>query len=375
MISIEQIERLEHLQDHDHFISSLYLRLWPDARIHGRKLKDLIKAEEDRIVRENIPEEERERIKEDWKRIRVFVETFDAPPNKGLVLFLSSARDVWEVFPLVRPVRDILRADHTAYIRPLTGILDEYRRICTLLVDQNKARLFEIYMGGVEEHAEIFSDVPARVRVADLYGYTERKIERHIDFHLHNHLKKVADTVLAHFRRTRFDWLLIGGLPEIVPEVEKSLHSSLRQRLRKSFRMDVKARPHEVLEKTLEVEKEIKHEEDQNLVNRLTDSLGSTGLGVTGIQETLSSLYEGSVHTLLLEDGFTEEGAYCRHCRFMGLKSERCPVCKGEMIRVPDIIEEAVASAIDQNCEIIHITPGTELDKLGKIGAFLRYKT
>jgi stalled ribosome rescue protein Dom34 len=44
------------------------------------------------------------------------------------------------------------------------------------------------------------------------------------------------------------------------------------------------------------------------------------------------------------------------------------------MKAVPDIVDEAVAAAIDQNCEVFHIAPGCGLKELGGIGALLRYK-
>ncbi len=375
MISVQQVENLSRLRSDDHLISTLYLRLTPDPRVHRRQLKDLIKEQEERFVQENIPEEEKASIREDFEIMRDFVENFSAPPHKGLVIFSSQAERLWKVFPLARPVRDLLLLDHTAYVRPLIGILDGYRRIATLLVDRQRARFFEIYMGEIEERSEVLSDGPARVKKGGLYGYTERKIERHIDFHLHNHLKKVAENAYGLFRAKSFDWLLLGGQPEIVPEIEKALHSSLRERVKKTFRMDVRARPHEILAKTLELESEIKKEEDESLVKRLENSLGGEGLGVTGLQETLSSLYEGSVHTLLVEENFSLEGAYCRQCGYMGLSRGACPVCQGEMVPVPDIIEEAEAAAIDQNCEIVHVHSGNGLAKLGRIGAFLRFKT
>jgi len=104
------------------------------------------------------------------------------------------------------------------------------------------------------------------------------------------------------------------------------------------------------------------------------DSLGPGGLGVSGIHETLSSLYEGKVHTLLVEEGYSREGAHCPHCGFMGLNAGACPVCREKLTPVPDIVNEAVAKAVDQGCEIVQVNPGSGLEKVDRIGALLRYK-
>jgi peptide subunit release factor 1 (eRF1) len=156
--------------------------------------------------------------------------------------------------------------------------------------------------------------------------------------------------------------------------METTMHSYLRGRLKRTFRMDLESNLKRVLDKTLELEEDVKKEEDRFLVSCLADSLKPGRLGVSGIHETLSSLFEGSVHTLLVEEGFSQEGALCFKCGFMGLNASLCPICHESMTRVPDIVDEAVASAIDQNGEVFHITPGCGLREFGSIGALLRYK-
>ncbi len=374
MITSEQAQNLTNLRSEDHLISSLYLRLWPDQRIHRTKVKDLIRKKLEDFEHSGYPPEERRWVEKDLRRMQEFIETIREPPHKGLAIFSSTAKKIWEAFFLPPPVRDLLVLDLSAYIRPLTSIFDQYRRVCTLLVDRTRARIFEIFMGEIEEQTEIFTDVPSKVRESGWYGLSERRIERHIKHHLYDHLKRVSDQTFIQFGKKGFDWLFLGGQVEALPQMENTLHSYLRKMLKRTFRMDLNSDPKEILDKTLELGREVKKEEDQSVVLRLTNSLKPGGLGVTGIHETLSSLYEGSVHTLLVEEGFSQEGAYCSKCGFMGLSAGICPICSGAMSPVPDIVDEAVAAAIDQNCEVSHITPGSGLEQLGRIGALLRYK-
>jgi peptide chain release factor subunit 1 len=228
-------------------------------------------------------------------------------------------------------------------------------------------------MGEIEEQSAIFSEVPPKVREAGWYGLSEKRIERHIDFHLDSYLKKVGDLVLRHFREKGFDWLLLGAQPEISGEMERALPSFLRQRLKKTFRIDINASPQAVLKKTLEFGQEIKREEDRALVSRLMNSLKPRGFGISGIHETLSCLHEGNVHTLLLEEGYVQEGARCSRCGFMGLIPGICPICGEKMMAVPDIVDEAVENAINRGCEVLHMAPGSGLESMGRIGAVLRH--
>ncbi len=373
MVTFEQIEGLTRLQSEGFPVSSLYLHLWPDRRIHHAKLKDLIKEEQEKLSQNDLPKEVKKSVEEDFKKLQEFVETFQEPPYKGLVIFSCAAQKIWEVFLLRQPVRDLLILDLSPYVRPLVSILNKYRRVCTLLIDRTRARVFEIFMGEIAERSEIFSDVPSKVREGGWYGLSEKRIGRHVEQHLHDHLKKVTDEAFLHFREKGFDWLLLGGQSELLQIAENVLHPYLKERLKRTFRMDLDASPQEVLKKTLALEEEIKREEDCALVSRLLNSLKPTGLGVSGIHETLSSLYEKNVYTLLVEEGFSQKGAYCTHCGFMGLKVGLCPICRKSMVPVPDIIDEAVATAMNQNSEVFHINSACGLKEIGSIGALLRY--
>jgi len=371
MITANQIWKLRGLRSKNHLVSSLYLRLWPDFRIFRTKAKDLISDKIGNLG--DLPEEEKRLVERDLEKLQEFVGAFQEGGYQGLALFSCAAEGMWEVFPLPQPVRDVIVIDFSAYIRPLVRSLDHYRRVCTLLIDQTEARLFEIFMGKIEEQSEIFTEVPSRVREGGWHGLSEKRMERHVDQHLQDHLEKVADQTFLHFRERDFDWLFLGGQDEILSKMENTLHSYLRQRLKRTFRLDMDASPKTVLARALDMEREVKTEEDKALVFRLKNSLRSGGLGVIGINETLSSLYEKSVHMLLAEEGFSREGVICSKCGFMGLGDGSCPICRGKMTPVPDIVDEAVAAAIDQNAEVFHVTPGCGLADLGSIGAFLRY--
>jgi len=373
MITFKQIQKVGTLRNKNHSVISLYLRLWPDFSIHQVKVRDLIRETRRQLAERRVSKEERQFVERDLEKLREVVETFRKTPYRGLVVFSCNAQKIFEVFRLAHPVRDILAVNHTAHIGPLISILNQYKRVCTLLIDRTRARVFETFMGEIEEQSEIYTHVPSKVREAGWHGLSEKRIEGHINDYLHTHLKEVAEQTIIHFRERGFDWFLIGGQPEILTEIEGTLHSFLKQKLKGTFRMSLDSHPKEVLNKTLELGREIKKEEDQVLVSRLTNALKSTGLGVSGIHETLSCLCKKNAYMIMLEEGFSEEGVYCFKCGFMGLKESLCPICQKPITPVPNIVDEAVASAIDQKCEVFYITPGCGLEQLGKIGALLRY--
>ncbi len=50
---LNHIKSLASIQRQGHLICSLYLRLWPDARLHRIKAKDLIREKKDEVNHEN----------------------------------------------------------------------------------------------------------------------------------------------------------------------------------------------------------------------------------------------------------------------------------------------------------------------------------
>ncbi len=324
MITSQQIHRLIALKSSNHLIASLYLNMGRDLRVPKTQFKDLVSSQREKLKKESLSPEEKGWVEKDFEKMRRYIEGLREPRPRSIALFACEAEGIWEAYPLAQPMRDLLTLDDSVHVRPLLAVLSKYRRVFTLLVDRAKARAFEIFMGEGEEKTEIFSDAPKRVREGGWYGLNEKKIDRHVQQHVHDYLKRVADRTFVYSKEWEFDWLLLGGQPEIISDLEGHLHSSLRSRV---------------------------------------------------IQETLASLHEGSVHSLLIEEGFSEEGAVCPQCAFMALKGGPCPICGKSMTAAPDIADEAVAGAIAQGLEVFNITPGVGLEKLGRIGAMLRYKT
>jgi len=225
MATVEQIERLSRFKNEEHLISSLYLRLWPEARVHRARVKDLIREKLAELGQGNRSKTEIHGVERDLEKIRGLFEGTREMPSPGVAVFSSQALDLWEVLWLAQPVADLLVLDRSPFIRPLTSILGRYRRICTLLVDRTRARIFESFMGEIEEYSEVLSEVPARVREGGWYGLTEKRIERHIDHHTSSHLKKTIASILNLFREKEFAWLLLGGQSEVLTEMERVLLS------------------------------------------------------------------------------------------------------------------------------------------------------
>lgn len=377
MISYELVWTLLKRSDNRFPTTSLYLDLssprftTKDAEI---VLKGLLKEKRQELDGLPASREDKQSVADDLEKLSRFGGTeLDRKGAKGLAVFSSSAAKVWETFPLPGPVTNVLRVDKGPYIRPFTMLLDEYERYCTVLVDRERARVFAVAMGEIEEQSQLLDDVPGKVRASGWGGYDERRIERHIEDHVHRHLKRAADVTYDLFQRKKFDRLILGGRAEVLADFEKVLHSYLKERISARVSMDASVSLEEALKKTMEVHRQIEERSDRELVQKLIENAKAGGLGVLGLRATLGALRRNQVHTLVLEMDYFEKGVVCDACGFIGTDEKKCPVCGTDTRPVADVVEEAIREALRHDAKVAHVGPAAGLANDGRIGAVLRF--
>ncbi|KPJ60699.1 MAG: hypothetical protein AMJ46_05445 [Latescibacteria bacterium DG_63] len=378
MISHELILNLLKRSDKTFPTTSLYLDLSSskfttrDAEI---LLKGMIKEKKQVIEERSLSREQRQSVVQDFEKLSTYSTTeLDRKGSKGIAIFSASSSGVWEAFPLPGPVRNVLIVDWDPYIRPLTMLLDQYKRYCTVLVDRERARVFAVSLGEIEDHSQILGEVPGQVKASGWGGYEERRIERHIEDHVRRHLRNVAEITYDFFRQKKFDRLIIGGHGDIVSEYEGQLHSYLKERIVARINVESSISLDEALKKTMEVDRETEERSDKELVQQLLENARSRGLGVLGLRAVLGALRRSQVHTLLIEMGYVEKGVVCDECGFIGTEEQKCPLCGGKMRKVLDVVEEAIRETLRQNGRVVHVSAESGLAGEGRIGATLRFK-
>ena len=177
------------------------------------------------------------------------------------------------------------------------------------------------------------------------------------------------------FKKNHFDWLFLGCHDKYRQDFEPLLHPYLKSRLKARIKAMPGDSPAVILKESLEIEKKLKQEEEEEIVHNLVSELEKGGLAVSGLKKTLQSLNMGEVQTLVITRNFSEPGRICPQCRSLFVDELRCPTCQRKTEKLVDVIDEAVEAAMEKNCGVKHITPPSKLNRYGKIGASLRYKT
>lgn len=378
MITRETLTDLMSFNPEHYLTTTLYLTIdgSPNPN-YVIGVKDLIKKRQKELDEQPLSAEVRKSLHSDLRKIREYVNhKFERNGVRTLILVSCSAKKFWRVLTLHLPLQNQLMVGPQPYVRPLSLLLEEYRRFLAILIERSRARLFEVYAGEIREYEDVLDDVPGKVKMGGYGGYEERRIERHIEDHVRRHYKRVADLAFDLWKRHSHDCLVLFGSEQNTNEFHHYVHNTLHDRIAGTGIEEFTATPKTILDRVMKMERELKNREDRKLLDRLFNQVNSGGLGILGLDSTIRALQQGQVNFLVVQEGYEKNGYRCTECRSLSTQNGSCDYCGGVTKAVDDIVEEAVREAITQGCQVKFITLGeSELIGAGKIGAMLRFKS
>lgn len=291
----------------------------------------------------------------------------------GLAAYSCSGAGFWEALDLPEAPLDRLLVDRNPYIRPVTRILEDRRRFLVLTLDRREARWYDVYMSRIDPLSSLSSDIPKKVK-SGISGQEAKRIERHVEALVRAHLKRCAQTTFDILKKDGFAGLWLGCPDALYRDFEGMLHSFVRERIKGRLKvrpidpLDVVLREAEDLERTL------KKREEEDLLKMLIGEIEKGTRARSGLRDCLAALNKGEVQTLVVTRNHFVPGKHCPRCRLLFLDELRCPACERKTETRPDIVDEAIESALHRKCDVKYITPPSRLDHYGKMGALLRYK-
>jgi peptide subunit release factor 1 (eRF1) len=301
---------------------------------------------------------------EDWIRAG-----FDRSTARGLAFFACSAHDLFEVVALPVSFRDRVVVNHSPAMGQLESVLQEHERIGVLLADRQRARMLVFELGVLTERTEVLDALPR----GDA-GHADRgDLDHAVANDAHAHLRHAAEAAWHVFQDRPFTRLAVGAPEPIARELSGMLHPYLQERQCEGINIAVGAGLEEIRRAAFDVEHRAERKREAATVARLRDAVASGRRGVAGLADTLQALNERRVETLLVSDGYVEEGWRCPSTGALAAVGPTSPIGGGRMDRVDDVVEDAVFAAINQGCRVEVCVGNADLDVLGRIGALLRY--
>jgi peptide chain release factor subunit 1 len=329
-----------------------------------------------RSIKTQLDEAQAKHFAADAERVEEFVSSIE-PQKKSVVTFSDVSGNLFWAREINAPVRNDARWSNTAYILPLLELLDEYERYGVALVDKERARLFTVFMGEIEEHREAFA--PAEVRHIKTTGtdhmLSQMHFQRKAEMHVRWNLKYVAELFDKLVDRYGFDRLVLAGPVEAVSELYHLLPKRLCARVVGRFHLPVNANEREVLAETLKIEEQVERQQETQLVEELI--AGDPGKPVRlGLDPTLLALIEKRIWRLVYADGFRPRGGECGNCSTLYSRTDgACDYCTGTVQPVADLVERIVERVLESDGKVEEVK-GEAADRLrraGGIGAILRF--
>lgn len=299
--------------------------------------------------------------------------------GRSVAVFSCASEGFMRAYTLAVPVRSRVRVSGGPHVKPLVELFDSYGGYGVVLVDKQGARLFFFHLGELREQEGMLGESVHRTKrgggsqaagrrggVAGQTDYVDEVTERNI--------KDAIGFATKFFAENNVRRILIGGTEDNVALFRSQMPKSWQSLVIGAFPISMVASQSEVLEKAMEVGADADRHREAHLVDAVITNAAKARGGVLDLEDTLDSVYEGRVQTLIIRDGYRAPGFFCKNCGYLSSKEmETCPFCAGKCEKIPDIVELAVHQVIQSggDVEVVHSTQTQ--DAFDQIGALLRY--
>jgi peptide chain release factor subunit 1 len=255
-----------------------------------------------------------------------------------------------------------------AYLRPLLEALDEHERYGIVLVDQKRARLLTVFFGEVEEHKDLFSDIPPRPEAPSSDRQrSQPRMERRHDESVSSHVRMVANELGRLLDQFEVDRLVIGGTVSAASELARVLPKRLRGRLVEVLPIPIAASPEDILARTSEVQMRLERAEELEIVRDLLKEFRKGGRAVAGLPATLEAVNQGRVWKLVYLQDLQLEGGSCPKCNVLvNAADERCPLC-GQKVREEEHLINVMSHAVLDRGGHVEVVKGPAAEALRQV--------
>ncbi|HSE36367.1 MAG TPA: hypothetical protein VLG74_03635 [Blastocatellia bacterium] len=378
MISHEDLSQLHHYSSGpESLILSLYVNIdQSDAANLNRGFETRVESLFRTVAEShNSHEGSRQRFDAECQRVREFLRNY-VPKGKALVLFSDSKQGFWWQHDLHVELPTGVRWSSQLWVRPLLEVIEEHDRFAVVLIDKHQARIMTVDAGGIEQHAEIISDVPNKHATTGTdHIWSQTQMDRDHLNHVHSHAKRVADELSSVIDRMKLKRIAIGGPVEAISVFTGELPKRLQQLIVGTISVPVDANHDRIITELRALQAKAEHEDETRIVDAMITAAMKGDRAVVGVSDTLSAIQQGRVYRLVVARDFRVEGKECRACRVLVADGdEKCLFCGGQFEAAPDLINRASHRVLDMGGKV-QLVSGDAAALLSQrgIGAVLRF--
>jgi peptide subunit release factor 1 (eRF1) len=253
----------------------------------------------------------------------------------------------------------------------LERLLHDQERVAVLLFDSERARLFTVHLGEIEDRTSLFDAVARKQATGGWFGLQQTQFARQREQQVSHHASRTIAALSGMLRDHPFDRLLLGGPAEPVALLRAALPRSLRSRIAGTVKTELFASEAEVLRAVLPQLEALERAHELHLVHEVLEAATSKQAAI-GPEPTFEALSEGRAHQVFL--GAAGAGARCAQCDRLTV-NDRCPSCGGAVQPVADLDEHILRQALAQGAQIEFVggEAAQALAPHGGLAAWTRY--
>jgi peptide chain release factor subunit 1 len=377
MVSREELRELAQFrfQNGDNCAVSFYFQPRPPRNKAHRE--EIIEAKD--LVRNGLREVNGngsdECAKTDLNRVLALAQELPSDRPRAKAVFAYGKANFWREFDLPPDLpQSQLFVSQRFHLKPLASIFGAQSKLCVVLLDRQKARLFALRADELVEMDSLFHRLPGKVG-SDRHTFKDDHMERKIADEAMHHYKQIAARLKDQAEAGVWEKLIVGCHDSSWSEFEPHLHNYVRERLLGRFSIDVaSATCEQVRELAVRIFHESLNCRRHELVHQAVSLARGHRCGVTGLRRVLRALELGEVQTLLMGENYIGQAVECTKCGHLDSHIVRyCSVCGSSTRKIDDVSEGIIPLAIRRDVELLYLDD-PELDSAGNIAALLRYR-
>ncbi len=376
-VSWEALRNLAEFRAEKGCAISLYLDLDPsDSPTAGdadTRLNSLLDgaAKSDGASRSELTHDQRVTLRTDFDRIRrYFDEEFNRDGAHGVAVFCAGLDNVWRPLPLTESVADDVRVNREFFLTPLVPLVGRGEGALVAVVGRERGDLYLLRAGRLEEIADRSEHQPRR---HDQGGWSQARMQRHIDTLAEEHLRRVADELDQQLRRLGHPRVVVVCNEETRSEFTGLLSSEARQALIGWANAEAHATAPDLLPLVSPLLEKWRAEQETALIERWREEAGRNGRAASGWQSTLEAASDGRIELLLFQEGADRQAWRCPACGRLAASDTKCPLDGTAMELCDDGLDLAVHQALAHGGTVLAATHTHDLEPVEGIGALLRY--
>jgi peptide subunit release factor 1 (eRF1) len=388
MITREQIDELAQFEDQANSALSFYFQpTTPRNKAHKEEAiltKDLAREALRQVESRSWANDSKSRnskntidsARADLDRIVRLAQDFRGVHAKAV--FACSAQGFWREYDLpARLSGTQLFADRRFHLKPLAHLLGAIPSLGVVLLDRQRARLFDLRLDELTEREGFFHPLSRRGRSDGFAGYDGGHAERRVADEALHHFKFVADFIQDALERGMFEHWILGCQEIQWSQFASELHPQAAQKLLGRFSAEVAhVKRDEIRRQAEDIFAGWQQRRCAEAVRETLSQARSNGRGVTGLRRVLRSLEMGEVQTLLIGENYVAQAVECTGCGHLDAHLVSfCPACGRETREVVDVGEAILPWVIRHNVELFYVKDDPEFDNVGNIAALLRFRS